>query len=227
MTVMSPEFCRQLAEMTHIPCNHRSATGVPFHMALSRTPDVVMAGETGILLAGKSNPQEPNQPGSRPPRLYVFPRLDLVGASAATNIDDLLHAVKHLVAEVFDTEDEANQYYQRSLGTYNPPVSLSSLGEHAGSKFSGRRFSDYRTAPAETWVGVALDFLLDNPIRCTLAEDWQFHTLEILVNQKKSHKTVRRYPQDPARELREALYDVEAELYDRHPVLTTDALRDF
>jgi hypothetical protein len=187
-----------------------------------------MAGEAilGILLPGEPDRHGPVQ-RSCPPRLFVLPRLDLLHASAATDIDEMLRTVKHLAADVFDTEQSATEFYQQHLSSHNPPVFLSSLKEHTGPIFGGRRFSEYRTAPAEAWVGVALDFLLDNPIRCCLAEDWQFHTLEILANQSYRHKTVLRYPQDPARELREALYDVEAELYDRHPVLSKDALRDF
>lgn len=197
-------------------------------MALSRTPDVEMAGEAihGILLPGEPDQHGPHQ-RSCPPRLFVFPRLDLLHASAATDIDELLRTVKHLAADVFDTEQSATEFYQQHLSSHNPPVFLSSLKDHTGPTFSGWRFSEYGTAPAEAGVGVALDFLLDNPIRCRLAEDWHFHIVEILANQSHRHKTVLRYPQDPARELREALYDVEAELYDRHPILSKDALHDF
>ena len=161
------------------------------------------------------------------PRLSVFPRLDLIHLNHAADIDDLLHEVKHMTGEVFNSEESASSFYKQHLATHNAPVCLCSLHRHTGSPFAGRRLAEYHAAPAENWVGVALDFILDNPIGCTLAEDWQFRSIELQVNQKTSHKTVRRHPAHPDRELLEALYDLEAELYERHGALSTDALRDF
>jgi hypothetical protein len=153
--------------------------------------------------------------------------MDLVDPTEAMNFDDLIHHLKDVTPEEFDTEETAKEFYQQHLTTHDPPVYLCSLQSYTGSPFTGRCFSEYRTAPAGSWIEVAIDCALDNPIRCTLADDWQFRLVEVLVNQKISHKTVRRHTDNPVRELLEALYEVEAALYDRYAVLSTDALRDF
>ena len=51
--------------------------------------------------------------------------------------------------------------------------------------------------------------------------------IELLVKQKPSHKTVRRYPEHPDNELLEVVYDLESELRACHAAGTVDALSDF
>lgn len=160
------------------------------------------------------------------PRLFVFPRLDLVRFGSA-DTEQVLYDLGHMNPEMFETEKAAKEFYRQRLTTHHPPIYLASLVDRQGPKFTGLRFSQYHTAPADARVGVALDFVLDSPIRCTLAEDWQLGVVETVVSQNMSHKTVRRHTAQPVRELEEFLHGVEAALYTVHTDLSTDAVKDF
>lgn len=161
------------------------------------------------------------------PRLFVFPRLDLVRFNASADIEQVIYDLEHVNLEMFETQTAAEEFYGQHLGTHHSPIYLASLVDRQGPKFTGQRFLQYHTAPADARVGVALDFVLDSPIRCTLAEDWQLGAVETLVSENMSHKTVRRHTAQPARELAEFLQGVEAALYTVHPDLSTDAVKDF
>jgi hypothetical protein len=161
--------------------------------------------------------------------LYVFPRLDTISLSGI-EIDEGIGQLEQTKAEVFETEQAAFQFYQEHLTTHLRPVYRLSLHRDTGKPFTGLRLSQYHSAPAASagaQIGVALDFSLDQSIRCVLAEDWEFRALEMLVAQKTNHKTVRRHPEYPGLELAEALHDLESALYNQHTSLSADALRGF
>jgi DNA-binding XRE family transcriptional regulator len=171
---------------------------------------------------------EPHRTKPCGPPLLVFPRLDLVEVEVeASQIDEIIYRLKSFNASTFDTERAAFDFYKQHLATHDSPVHSCSLGRHTTTPFTGPPLAQYQTAPAEDWVGVAVDFTVDHPIRCTLANDWQFGSITTSVNQKPSHKAVRRHPANPERELLEAMYDLEAKLYEVHPLLSRDALHDF
>ncbi len=166
--------------------------------------------------------------GTRPLRLFVFPRLDVVSPElCGTALDEVLQQVKIMEPEIFPGEEAATEFYYQHLTTHIRPVYRCSLSDHAGSPFPGPPFSRYHTAPAETGLPIEVAFVLDDPIRCTLGDDWQYRTIELSVKQKPSHKTVRRYPKHPHLELLEAVNDLESELYAYHGARSLDALSDF
>jgi hypothetical protein len=161
------------------------------------------------------------------PRLFVFPRLDLVRVDSAGDTERVVHDLKHMHAEAFETEKAAEEFHGQHLRTHHAPIYLASLADRQGPPFTKQHFSQYHTVPAGSGVRMGIDFILDSPIRCTLADDWQLGSVAILMTENTSHKTVRRHTAQPARELVEFLHGVEAALYTFHTHLSRDAVKVF
>jgi len=158
------------------------------------------------------------------PRLYPFGIRNIISAAAEVEIVD---HVESMMPQFFETEDAAQQFWRQNSAVCSEPVVRCELSDHSTDRFSVQRFADYPIKPAQTGLDMVMDLTFYDPVKCVLADDWEFQLIAANASRSLSHTTRCRYPGKVGIELLRALEDLEKELFSIHPQLSTAALRHF